>query len=1099
MGKRETRFARRRELQKAVKILFIFLILVVITACSFSIAIAKDNYTTLFNNRYGTSGVKNGTTLGSCITCHYQLGGKGGENAYALDYRNNGHDFAAIEPFDSDNDGFTNLAEINAGTFPGDPASRPVPTPMPPIANAGPDQTVNEGATVMLDGSNSSDPDDGIASYIWVQTAGPQITLTSTTALQPTFTAPNVGPSGSSLTFQLTVTDNGGLQSTDTCIVNVSWVNQPPVADAGLDQTVSEGNTVMLDGSNSSDPDDGIASYLWTQTGGLPVTLTNTTAIQPTFTAPNVGPSGSSLTFQLTVTDNGGLQSTDTCIVNVSWVNQPPVADAGFDQTVNEGDTVMLDASNSSDPDDGIASYLWAQTGGLPVTLTNTTAIQPTFTAPNVGSSGASLTFQLTVTDSGGLQSTDTCLVDVSPVNQPPTANAGPDQIVNEGDTVMLDGSNSTDLDDGIAAYQWQQTGGPSVILSDPLVPAPTFTAPTVGSGGVALTFMLTVTDSAGQQNSDTCTVNVSNNNIPPTANAGPDQTVDEGVTVMLDGSNSSDPDDGIASYQWIQTAGPAVALSSASMAQPTFTAPNVGPSGISLTFQLTVTDNAGLQSTDACIVNVAWVNLPPVADAGPDQSAEERITVMLDGSNSSDPDDGIASYQWIQTAGPAVALSSATAVQPTFTTPNVNSSGVSLGFQLTVRDIAGLQATDTTVVNVSWINLPPVADAGPDQSVDEGVTVTLDGSNSSDPDDGISSYLWQQTGGPPVTLSSTTVVQPTFIAPTMGVSGASLTFQLTVTDSAGLQSTDTSIVNVSWVNQPPTADAGPDQTVSEGRTVTLDGSNSSDPDGAVGSYLWAQTAGPQVTLSNAAAMRPTFVTPVVDPAGAALTFRLTVGDNAGLQSSDEVSIVVGDNGITSFPTDVLSLITSSGQPMGIKVASGGQLIGLNTIDPSTVESTVGMPENLNFGLLDIKVKADTPGGTATVVVYLPQPAPEGYRWYKYSSTNGWTDFSTWAVFSPTRDQVTLTLTDGGAGDDDGLRNGVIADPSGLGTSPSTPAFSVAGNEWGGGGSGCFIGTTSGVLCKEPLSLTLSTILIAGLFFMSLQRECHRREGRSTK
>ena len=157
------------------------------------------------------------------------------------------------------------------------------------------------------------------------------------------------------------------------------------------------------------------------------------------------------------------------------------------------------------------------------------------------------------------------------------------------------------------------------------------------------------------------------------------------------------------------------------------------------------------------------------------------------------------------------------------------------------------------------------------------------------------------------------------------------------------------------------------------------------------------------------------------------------------------------------------------------------------------------MPENLNFGLLDIKVKVDTPGGTATVVVYLPQPAPDGYKWYKYSSTGGWKDFSAWAIFSPARDQVTLTMTDGGTGDDDGLRNGVIADPSGLGTSPSTPAISVGGNAWGGGSGGCFIGTASGVLWKEPRSLTLSMCVIAGLFFMGLQRRWHRRGRRSAK
>jgi hypothetical protein len=194
------------------------------------------------------------------------------------------------------------------------------------------------------------------------------VTLSSTTAAQPTFTAPNVGPSGESLTFQLTVTDSGGLQSTDTCIVNVTWINLPPTADAGPDQTVNEGVTVALDGFNSTDPDDGIASYgiasyLWTQTGGTPVTLSSTTAAQPTFTAPNVGPSGESLTFQLTVTDSGGLQSTDTCIVKVSSVNLPPVADAGPDQIANEGDTITLDGSNSTDPDDGIASYLWERVG----------------------------------------------------------------------------------------------------------------------------------------------------------------------------------------------------------------------------------------------------------------------------------------------------------------------------------------------------------------------------------------------------------------------------------------------------------------------------------------------------------------------------------------------------------------------------------------------------------------------------------------------------------------------------------------------------------------------------------------------------------------
>ena len=105
--------------------------------------------------------------------------------------------------------------------------------------------------------------------------------------------------------------------------------NQSPVADAGPDQTVNEGETVTLEGSNSSDPDDGIASYLWEQTAGTPVTLSDASAVQPTFTSPGVGPDGESLTFQLTVTDNGGLQHTDTCVVKVTPADSETPSNGG--------------------------------------------------------------------------------------------------------------------------------------------------------------------------------------------------------------------------------------------------------------------------------------------------------------------------------------------------------------------------------------------------------------------------------------------------------------------------------------------------------------------------------------------------------------------------------------------------------------------------------------------------------------------------------------------------------------------------------------------------------------------------------------------------
>jgi hypothetical protein len=89
--------------------------------------------------------------------------------------------------------------------------------------------------------------------------------------------------------------------------------------------------------------------------------------------------------------------------------------------------------------------------------------------------------------------------------------------------------------------------------------------------------------------------------NTAPIANAGINQTVTSGVTVMLDGLQSNDPDGTITAFTWTQTAGPAVALSSTSIARPTFVAPQV-LAATTLTFSLTVTDNRGATSAASTV-----------------------------------------------------------------------------------------------------------------------------------------------------------------------------------------------------------------------------------------------------------------------------------------------------------------------------------------------------------------------------------------------------------------------------------------------------------------------------------------------------------------
>lgn len=290
----------------------------------------------------------------------------------------------------------------------------------PPISDAGPDQKVNELKLVTLNGSNSIDPDDGIASYHWEQIEGPVVELANLEEEITTFTTPDFETAGETLVFKLTVKDYANLVSSDTCIINVSAINNPPKADAGSDKNVSEGSTVTLDASNSFDQDGGIDSYQWSQISDTSVNLNISNPVKATFVAPSVDPQGESLKFQLTVTDNGGLQSQDICIINVSWVNVPPSADAGPDIVAQHGQTVTLNGSGSKDVDDGISLCQWTQTSGPPVDLSSPAVFNPTFIAPEPSPEGTSLNFTLTTTDLGGLQAQDSCTVKIESIPPPP-------------------------------------------------------------------------------------------------------------------------------------------------------------------------------------------------------------------------------------------------------------------------------------------------------------------------------------------------------------------------------------------------------------------------------------------------------------------------------------------------------------------------------------------------------------------------------------------------------------------------------------------------------------------------------------------------------
>ena len=288
-----------------------------------------------------------------------------------------------------------------------------------PTANAGPDQSVQEGALVTLDGTGSS---GGSLTYTWTQVAGLAAPLSGASFVHPTFSAPHVPAAGGTVTFKLVVCEGTTSNCSDPNIVNVHIinVNHPPVAQAGLDQTVQEGSTVVLNGTASYDPDVEALTYQWTQTLGPAVTLMNPTTATPFFSAPSVGAGGATVVFDLTVTDPRTLTGPDSISVFVTNLNQVPVANAGPDQTRNELTLVTLDGSASSDPDLDVLGYTWTQVSGTSVLVTGANTPSPMFTAPNVGVGGTLLTFKLVINDGQVSSAADSVQIMIQNIKDPP-------------------------------------------------------------------------------------------------------------------------------------------------------------------------------------------------------------------------------------------------------------------------------------------------------------------------------------------------------------------------------------------------------------------------------------------------------------------------------------------------------------------------------------------------------------------------------------------------------------------------------------------------------------------------------------------------------
>ena len=461
--------------------------------------------------------------------------------------------------------------------------------------------------------------------------------------------------------------------------------------------------------------------------------------------------------------------------------------------------------------------------------------------------------------------------------------------------------------------------------------------------------------------------------NLPPVANAGPDQITNEGIVVRLKGNNSSDPDGSIVAYSWSQISGPPVDLSSAAQIEANFISPNVVPSGGTLVFELVVTDSEGLQATDSCSV---YVTREPVVDSDGDgvpddqddfpNNADEYLDTDSDGegnnADTDDDNDGMPDT-WELLYGLDPLIDDAADDPDGDEISNINEYNLGSEPNYNESNFAPDSPQLLNPANYQTVGLTPLLET--DEFYDPNI------------DDVHSQTQWKITRAHDefcvfdVTTNSslTTLNVPKLILE----EETEYSWQVKFIDNLGTASqwSEAGYFTTEFLEQDSDGNGVLDHQEVD-TTIDLDKDGIMDRDQEDNKCVVTEIGGFKICIS------------------------IREDENA-----DSIMSVRSET-----PADTDSLL-----------------------------SALEGPKFLAFGLIHFKLLVKEPGAEVLVTIYLSKAAYDDGIWYKYDPVNDeWVDYSEFIDFSADRKTAYLTLTDGGFGDADGIENGVIVDPLALRT-----------------------------------------------------------------
>lgn len=558
------------------------------------------------------------------------------------------------------------------------------------------------------------------------------------------------------------------------------FINTPPTASAGGNRAFVVGRPMAFDGTVSEDPDGRISRYFWDFGDGV---TASGARVDHTYTR------AGTFTVTLRVLDDSGSPCNEATATATVSVNIPPVARITAPNTVQPGETFLLDGSASSDSDGEITEFQW---------VIGVDSIRYGPTIEYTSTNDLPIPVRLTVTDDSFSQNSTGTATHTVRVNRRPIARAGNDKHVSPNRPATFVGTSSSDPDGRIVKYEW-------IFPENTIVEGATVEQGIAEPGDHFV--YLRVTDNEGAIGLDTMYVRV---NFPPVPIITGNRILTDG-RAALSASESYDPDGEIIRYEWNMGDGRRI---TGPEAVHTYRIPG------RYTVTLNIADNSGTFSSRQSTQTEVIVNQLPIARiAGPDTGAPGEV-LRFDGSGSTDPDGQIIRHIWDFGDGNAAegALAS-----HTYTRPGTYQVQLTVFDDTDVPESAGFAYREVTIKGG-----PELIARFPDRSA-PGATVMVDLSESRSPESPISAWYWFENG---VWVSGDS--QRSFTMPQTG----DLALRFAVENASGLVNNRTEGDALIRSNRAPQI-AGVNDIRTHERTVYLDASASTDPDNDALRFTW--------------------------------------------------------------------------------------------------------------------------------------------------------------------------------------------------------------------------------------------------------------------